>query len=200
MTAPTSIELIINQAIDAAGYGEYIGNIYEGTKEARIALDIYGQTRDAMLSDGNWEFAERNVAGTLLKQAPQAYLATWDPTYPPQPWRFEYTFPSDALKIRAVKPTVVFAPNFDPQPWPYSIDNDSSLTPPQRVILSNVPNALLVYTGRVVDPTTWDVAFLEEFIVALAKKMAPVLKVFETERLLIPEKAQDEMVAKDTQE
>jgi hypothetical protein len=200
MTAPTSVEQIINMALDMAGYPEYIGNIYEGTKEARIALNLYGQTRDSLLADGNWEFAERNTQGILLKQAPNTYLTTWSPTYPPQPWRFEYVYPADALKIRAVKSTVVFVPNFDPQPWPYSVDNDSSFSPPQRVILSQVPNALIVYTGRVVDPTTWDVLFLDEFIDELAKRMAPALKLLEGERLLVPEKAQAELIAKGTQE
>jgi len=200
MSAPTSVEQIVNQAIDLIGYGEYIGNIYEGTKEARIALDLYSQTRDAMLSEGEWEFAERNTNGSLLKQAPNYYLTPWTSVYPPQPWLYEYAYPSDALKIRSVKPTAIFIPNFDPQPWPYSIDNDNSFTPPQRVILSNVPNALIVYTGSILDPTTWDIAFTEELIVKLSSKMAPALKRLETEQVLIPEEREDANTAKDTQE
>lgn len=200
MTAPTSVEQIINMALDLAGYPEYIGNIFEGTKQARIALDLYGQARDAMLSDGDWEFAERNVTGSVLKTAPNYYLIQWTNMYPALPWKYSYSYPSDALKIRAVKPTPVYLPNFDPQPWPYSVDNDNSYTPPQRVILSNVPQAIIVYTGRIIDPTTWDISFLEEFIVELAKKMAPALKALQTEQLLVPEEREDMSIAKDRQE
>lgn len=186
--------------LDRIGYPEYIGNIYEGTKQSRIALDLYSQTRDALLSEGNWEFAERNTNGVLLKQAPTYYLTPWTSIYPPQPWLFEYAYPVDAVKIRSVKPTAVFVPNFDPQPWPYSIDNDNSYSPTKRVILSNVPSALIVYTGSILDPTTWDVGFTEEVILQLARKMAPALKRLETEQVLIPEEREDSVLAKDTQE
>jgi hypothetical protein len=39
-----TIESICNQALDVIGYARHIGNIYEGSKAARVALDLYGQT------------------------------------------------------------------------------------------------------------------------------------------------------------
>ena len=190
----------LNAALTALGSMDRIGNLYDGSLVSKKALDIYGQTRDALMIDGDWEFLERNTAGTLLKTAPSAYLVPWTSTYPPLPWMYEYSYPSDALKIRSVKPTSVFVPNFDPQPWPYSVDNDSSFTPPQRVILTNVPNAIIVYTGRVTDPTTWDADFTEEFILTLAKKLAPGLKGLDIEKVLVPGEAQEKQTAKGTQE
>ena len=190
----------INAALTALGSMDRVGNLYDGSIISKKALDIYGQTRDALMINGDWEFLERNTTGTLLKQAPTVYLTPWTPAYPPQPWIYEYTYPADALKIRSVKPTAVFVPNFDPQPWPYSIDNDNSYTPAQRVILTNVPNAIIVYTGRVTDPSTWDADFTEEFIIELAKKLAPGLKGLDIEKILVPTEAQDIQIAKSNQE
>lgn len=190
----------INAALTALGSMDRIGNLYDGSIISKKALDIYGQTRDALMIDGDWEFLERNVNSVLLKQAPMVYLSPWTSQYPPQPWIYEYAYPADALKIRSVKPTAVFVPNFDPQPWPYSVDNDNNFTPAQRVILTNVPSAIIVYTGRVTDPTTWDADFTEEFIIELAKKLAPGLKGLDVEKILIPEQGQAKQIAKSNQE
>jgi hypothetical protein len=77
--------------------------------------------------------------------------------------------------VRAVKPVPLFGINWDPQPQVYSIDNDSAFTPPQRVILCNVPNAVLVYTGQVTDPQTWDVSFVNALASRLQKYVAAAL-------------------------
>jgi hypothetical protein len=191
---------VVNAALVHLGSMDRIGNLYDGSLVSKKALDIYGQTRDALMINGDWEFLERNTNGILLKQAPSNYLMQWTPANPPQPWLYEYSYPGDALKIRAVKPTVVFVPNFDPQPWTYSIDNDNSFSPPQRVILTNVPNAIIVYTGRVTDPTTWNADFTEEFILELAKKLAPGLKGLDIEKILIPEAGQAQQSAASRQE
>jgi hypothetical protein len=174
-----SPEDVINVALMRIAYPFRVANIYEGSRAAAAALDIYVQTRDELLRQGNWGFAERNVALTLLKQSPQGgYIPpnTWNPgSNPPVPWLFEYAYPDDCLKVRAVKPTPLFVPNFDPQPFVYDVANDSYETPPVKVILCNVAAALLVYTGQITDPTTWEADFTEAMAAALARRLAPML-------------------------
>lgn len=169
---------IVNLALVRVGFDGRIGNLYDGSKASKAALTIYGQTRDDLLYNGDYDFAERSTTLTLLKQAPDTgYIppVAWSSTYPALPWFFEYGFPDDCLRVRAVKPTPLFVPNFSPQHNIYTIDNDNSFTPAQRVILCNVPAAILTYVGRVTDPTTMDVAFVEELAAALGRRLAPVL-------------------------
>lgn len=179
MTLPlTSPEDIINDALARIGYRGRITNIYDGSPAANAALNVYAQTRDEMLRQNDWGFAERTVALALLKQAPQyGYIPpiVWSTAYPPLPWLFEYTYPPDCLKIRAVKGTPLFVPNFDPQPNVFNEPNDYSLVPPAKVIVCNVPSAILIYTGQVTDMTQWDTDFVEAVSAALGRRLAPTL-------------------------
>jgi hypothetical protein len=172
-------EDLLNVALRRIGYRTRVTNFFEGSAQADVALDIYGQTRDELLRKMCWGFAERNVAMTLLKQAPiGGYFPplAWDPTAnPPLPWFFEYAYPSDCLDVRAVKQAPLFVQNFDPQPVVFAIENDNNYAPPQRVVLCNVPNALLVYTGQIFDLSTWEQDALEAFAAVLGRRLAPVL-------------------------
>lgn len=194
---------VANLGLVRIGYKRRIGTVYEGSDAAKLILTVYSQTRDALLSDGNWEFAERNVAGVVLKQAPVGgYFPpnVWTPAFPAVPWMFSYQFPADALKIRAVKPVPLFVPDFDPQPWPYSVDNDNSFTPPQRVILSNVEGAVIVYTGQITDPMTWDVAFTEDLATQVARRIAPALVGLQGLKMIAADAQMENDIADETQE
>ena len=193
----------VNAALVRVGYRLRVGSLYDGSAAAKKALDIYAQTRDELLRQNDWAFAERNVAATLLKSAPQTtngqygYIppATWNGAVnPPLPWTFEYSWPPDCLKVRAVKPTPLLIPNFNPMPNLFAVVNDSYFAPPQRVIVSDVTNAQLVYTGQVTDLTTWDSDSLEMLIDALGQRLAPSLNP-EMLKLLVPEAAQSRATA-----
>jgi hypothetical protein len=80
--------------------------------------------------------------------------------------------PADCLKVRALKAAPIFVPNFDPQPHSFRIANDATYAPPRKVILCNVENAVLTYTGQVTDPTTWEPNFTEALVTALMKRFA----------------------------
>lgn len=169
---------VVNLALRRIGYRLRVGSLYDGSEAAKKALDIYGQTRDALLRAGDWGFAERNVPMNLLKSAPPGGYTpplTWTSAYPPLGWLFEYTYPTDCLRVRAVKGTSIFTPNFDPQPNVFSEENDNSFSPPRKVILCNVPAAILVYTGQVTDPATWEADFVEALAAGLARRLAASL-------------------------
>lgn len=192
----------VNAALVRIGYKLNVGHLYDGSLAASKALDIYGQTRDELLRQNDWGFAERNVALTLLKTAPTAYVppTTWDPTlYPPIPYRYEYTYPSDCLKVRAIKPTPIFIPDYDPQPFVYSVANDNAYTPARKVILTMIPAALLVYTGQVTDPLTWESDFNELFIDALGRRLAPSLASLDVMKIQAGAEAKSMAVAEDNQ-
>lgn len=180
-TSLSSPEDLVNAALVQIGFKLQIGSLYDGSEAAVKALNIYGQCRDDMLRDGNWQFASRSRALTLLKQAPAGGyvpgITTWDPTlYPQQPWLYAYAYDDDVLKMRIVKPSQIFpGPNFSPTPYPFSVNNDNGYTPPRKTILSNVADALGVFTGRVTDPTVWDANFTSAFIDDLGTRLAPAL-------------------------
>src|SRR5258708_3438511 len=97
-TGITSPAAIINLSLSRIGFKGRIGSLYDGSTAAKKALDLYGQTRDELIRDGSWEFAERIVSGTLVKQAPAGgYVVTpWSAANNPDlPWLFSYAYPTD---------------------------------------------------------------------------------------------------------
>lgn len=169
---------LVNDALRRIGFKMRIASLYDGSEASKIALDIYGQTRDELLRQDDFDFAERSLTMTLLKQAPPGgYIppVMWSTTYPPLPWMFEYAYPNDCLKVRAIKPQAIFVLDFDPQPVVFTTANDFAFVPAQQVILCNVPNAIMVYTAQVTDLTTWDVDTVEAFSSALGRRLAPAL-------------------------
>lgn len=185
---------LANQALVRMGYAKgRVGNLYDGSAASKKFLDIYAQARDNLLTQREWDFAERNVSLTLLKSAPiSGYVppTVWNPlTNPPIGWLYEYSYPADCLKIRIVKAVPLFVPNFDPQPNQAVDTNDNNFVPPQRVILSNVPNAVMVYTGQVTDPNSWDVQFVELLAVTLAQVTALALVGAEGAKAMMQEDA-----------
>ena len=179
-TSITSPADAVNIALTRVGYkGRRVGNLYDGSAAAVVALDIYGQTRDAMQRDNDYGFCERNISLTLLKQAPAGgYFppTAWSgATNPPPPWLYSYTYPQDCLKIRSIKSVPMFVANYDPRPNVFAVENDNYYAPPQKVVLCDVANAMAVYTGRITDPQTWEPDFAEAFVDALGRRLAPTL-------------------------
>lgn len=197
----TSPADMINLALGRIGFADSIGSLYEGSKAAKQALRLYGETRDEMLRAVDYGFAERNVAMVLLKQAPPGgYFPpiAWNPsTNPALPWVFEYAYPTDCLKVRSVKPTPLFVQNFDPQPNVFAIENDNSFVPPQKVILCNVPSALLVYTGQITDPLTWEADFVDALAGKLALRLAPVMANMDAAKMEASDTAQSTALAEE---
>ena len=202
-TSITTPEGIVNLALGRIKYPMRIGSIWEGSKAAKEALDIYGQTRDDLLRTNDWPFARRDAQLVLLNQAPAGgYIPpiTWDPANdPPLPWRFQYEYPSDCLRIRSIRPVDVFLINYDPREHRFTVTNDASgnfnnpnFNNPNfniggdgaKTILTNVGSvAVATYSGRLTDPTTFDADFTEAFAEALARRLAPVLTDMEAAKV-----------------
>lgn len=199
----TSAADLANLALKRIGFVLRIGSLYDGSKQAKIILDVYAETRDELLRSGDYGFAERNINMTLLKSAPTGgYFPpnVWDPTVnPAPPWFFEYFYPGDCLKVRAIKATPQFIIDFDPQPVVFAVENDNTYTPAQKVILCNVPSAVLTYTGQITDPTTWEADFCEDFAAALGRRIAPALMGLDAAKLAAADEQQSDSVAENTE-
>lgn len=167
----------VNAALISIGHPRTIANIMEGSDEANAALQVYSQTRDEMLRGGDWYFAQTQVVATLLKSAPaNGYPppVQWDPaTNPIFPWRFEYDYPADCLKVRnmIIAPPVML--NVDPQPtlWREGFDPDLG----RKVVFADVQFANMVYTKQVTNPTNWEADFTEAFIKTLGRALVPLI-------------------------
>lgn len=184
----TSPADVVNVALQRIGYKGRVGNLFEGSTAAKDALDIYAQTRDEILRSGDWGFAERNLNMEMLKAAPPGgYVPpnVWTPASPPLPWLFEYAYPDDCLDVRAIKASELFVIDFDPQPIVFTVANDNTFDPPKKVILCNVPTAILTYTGQVTDPSTWEADFVEAFAATLGRRLAPALVGMEAAKLIV---------------
>lgn len=168
-----TIETVVNNALDQIGYARHIGSIWEGTPPARVALDLWAQTRDSLLLRLEPEWARKDAKLVQNKAAPNVAGSTanydvipWSDTYPPLPWLYEYFTPADCLYPLQVKASVLTLPNWRPRAIPFRHVIDVV-----DVILTNEPNAILIYIARVLDPDLWESDFTDAMIQLLAQKM-----------------------------
>ena len=166
----------INAALGELGRPERIGDIYEGSPTAKLALDVFSEVRDELQRLQDWDFTKRLVPLTLLKTAPAlgySPVSPWTTAYPPPPWLYEYQYPDSCIRVRSIRWSPLFTAIALPRYNNFTIQNDGSYTPARRVILANVPSALAVITARITDPMSWDPAFNQAFYKALATALAP---------------------------
>src|SRR6185436_14394602 len=103
-----SIESVVNQALDRIGYKRHIGSIWDGSIAARVALNAWAETRDALLVRTQPEWAREDMALEVLKSAPELGYDEQTPweagVYPDLPWLYEYAQPDICLVPLALKP------------------------------------------------------------------------------------------------
>ncbi len=193
---------VVNVALIRIGFRERVTDLFDGTPQSDAALNIYGQTRDELLRSGDYDFARRDLDGTVLLQAPQGgYIpgvSAWTKgSNPALPWAFAYAYPEDCLKVRSVRPPALLRINMDPRPYRFAIDNESTI--PARVILSDVSGAVITYTAQVTDPTAWDTDFVEALAAALGRRLAPVLIDKSAARAQAPDEVAAKQIADNEQ-
>ncbi len=183
---------VCNQALDEIG-APSIDEIREGSPSANAALRQYGPTVRALLRAAPWNFARKQRPLDLAKD-----VTNTDGTLPtdvPAPWRYEYLYPQDCIKLRFVPQVSSAQPmvpalmtNLSPPPTqssmgpaPYVIGNDLAVATDSgsademigvTVILTNVFQAQIVYTAAVLNPTLWDSQFLGGVVAMLAARFA----------------------------
>lgn len=163
---------ICNLALDAIGARAEISRMDEGSTPARVLSLHWGPAVEAMLQVAHWNFARKQVALTVLKAAsglPEN--PTGAGAIPPQPWLYAYALPSDMVQARyvmsslssaqgTVAPGATLPVSGPPVRFMLSSDFDSNLND-QTVLLTNEPNAALVYTYRVTNTQLFDGQFVD---------------------------------------
>jgi hypothetical protein len=151
----------------------------------------------------HWNCARKQAPLSLLKAAHgTAENPSGSLPVPPVPWRYEYAYPSDCLKVRFVIPHpslpaagvaplmtnigVSFMPSVNTSlPFVPAIDTDADGNQ-IRVILTNVPRAEAVYTARIANVDLWDPSLQNAVVGALAAwACAPVAGSMERQKLAI---------------
>ena len=187
----SSVEDLVNQSLRDIGFsGPPIGDIYEGSPAARVALEIYGQTRDELIRAASlwtWPFIRGNTAPpnnplVVLKTPPPGGFypgQPWSALYPASGWLYEYAYPPDCLEALAITRPPQFGPDvLDPKPNLWSVGNDlypngNLSDAPQRVIFANYgPDAVLIYRRRVTNLLLWEPQALAVLINAVGRKLA----------------------------
>lgn len=194
---PTLPVDIVNRALDECGI-EAIGDLDDGSKEARAAQRIYWPTLRQMLSAALWNFARKQQQLVLLADRSGQLSAFGDV---PSPWGYMYDWPDNCVHARFVPagpPATATSgvPIFPTQtaisiqrsniPIPFlvtSANRPNQITsnwydveghdPEQtKVILTNHSNAQLIFTGMMQYPDAWDALFEQAMVAALAARLA----------------------------
>jgi hypothetical protein len=149
---------ICNLALLRLGTRSSISSLSETSAEAAACAMLYPVVRDSLLTRHQWGFATRRVALADLGN-------------PPSPWAFRYAYPTDCLQARALHQPVAGGPLI---PFAISGDQDGAGNPMQ-VILSDQPQAELVYTARITSAALFDAAFVEALSWLMAGEMGIAL-------------------------
>ena len=182
---------ICNRALSAIGTRSTISSISpsDGSNEANQCALLYYPTRDALLRSAHWDFARRQVALSQLK------ASTDVPNTCPIPWAYEYAYPADCLKARYIipqlpntgtsTPPLTSAPNvnvvwggYKGPPIRFFVGSDTNSSGNDiTVILTNQPQAMMVYTRQMTNPDLFDAQFQEALVASLAAKLVPPLNL-----------------------
>lgn len=197
MTVPVDI---VNLAADAIGSRAQCSSINpsDGSQLGDVGSRQYEVRIRALLRSAYWNCARRQATLSLLKAArgtPENPAGT-NPQ-PPMPWLYEYQLPSDYERARfipaLVQDTQLAVPvmtgsnlaNFPPVeanvavPFVIAIDEDAGGNQ-IKVLLSNWPQAQLVYTAFIANCDLWDSEFLTAAVASVASFIAPALQFKES--------------------
>lgn len=173
----TSDVAICNLALSAVGSRSSIAALSEGSVEANSCGLHYTPALEAVLQAAHWNFARKQGTAALLKDG-----TVVGGTPPPAPWLYEYAYPADCLQIRYVLPQLASAQGVVPGTVPtqavatapvyfiLSSDTDAGGND-TNVILTNQPQAILVYTKRITNPNLFDAVFVDAFAYYLASRI-----------------------------
>lgn len=179
---------ICNMALQAMGSRSTIASLSEDSNEAINCNILFTPTRDELLQMAQWNFARRTKALGLLKALPGTPENTtsittteWSSDWPPPPWLYEYAYPSDCISARyvvgqslgAVPAGLNASPLAGGRPKRFAIAGDIDASESSIVvILTNTPQAVLIYTGRITQTAVWGASFTQAMVRVLAAKLS----------------------------
>lgn len=153
---------IANIALKRLGV-DLIVNLTDGSPQASVINAVYANTRDRLLRELPWNFAQFRKS-----------LAS-DPTKTPA-FGYAYAYPLPT-KPFCVKVTEVYPPDAI-----YDIENtmDSGGNVTGRCLLTDESTISIRFTGQITDPTQFDPSFVEALAADIAAQVAYALTESET--------------------
>jgi hypothetical protein len=113
---------VANQALDAVIWPVILGDIEDGSDEARICLRAYRQCRMQLLRAAHWNFARNTAPLTLLADATGNSGATYGTLVPNSWFVYEYALPTDCVKVRFI---------------PWNLQSQADLVPAGNIVPPN---------------------------------------------------------------
>lgn len=154
-----SVVQICNIALSRIGQTQFIDSLTEQSKAAELCSLHYDQCREEVIQAAPWPFAEARV-----------YLA--DIGSPPVNWQFRYRYPTDCLQAQYISLPGMRLPPTELRPK-YKVINASG----GRAIVTDMPEAELVYTASVEDTTYFSPLFVTALAWRLGAELAMALQV-----------------------
>jgi len=193
--ATGSVISLCNRALLSIGARAQISSLTEGSTESDACSVLYTPTFESLARTAHWNCLRKQASLSLLAAAagtPENLDGTTLPL-PPQPWLYSYALPNDCLQARFIMPNanatptgVPLTPATQDAPWyvypvgqmPYYVayDTDANNSPIQ-VVLTNVAQAILVYTVNQPNPQVWDSDLQQAFVASLAAYLVPALSL-----------------------
>lgn len=145
---------VCNIALKRLGVG-LIVNLTDGSDQAAVLNAVYNATRDRLLRELPWNFAQFRVR-----------LAS-DPTKTPV-FGYNYAYPLPT------KPYCVKVNETDPPDAVYDIENTADVNGAVtgRVLVTDESRISIRFTGKLEDPQQWDSSFVETMASDLAAQIA----------------------------
>jgi hypothetical protein len=153
-----SVVGICNKALLRIGVNNPIAAITEASKEARACRTFYESSRDVALGEFHWPFAKRRKALALSGTAPEE-------------WGYSYAYPEDCIAAREIDSGMRNLP--EDQRIPFTVEDAEA----GKLILTDEPEAVLIYTVRVEDPNRFSAPFEDALAWLLAAELAMPLSV-----------------------
>lgn len=156
--AEISATRIANMSLSHIGAQSDIESLTEESPAAKECALWYDFARQQALESFDWNFARKRVAGTLHADtisttSNQPYTGTW---------AFRYKYPGDCLSMRKIQSPA--SPPADAIPYTVEL----SLNGDEKTVLTNMENAVLVYTFDQEEVSLYTAGFVVAFSFALA--------------------------------
>lgn len=192
MPSAVSNVSLCNRALLQIGSKVQISSLTEGSTQSDACNTLFTPTFEQLARSAWWNCLQKQGTLSLLKAAASTpENPSGNPPFPPSPWLYEYAYPSDCLKARAIVPSYpsagtgvsVYALNNAAPIWlrgmgqiPFKVAYDTdSVGNPLTVILTNQSQAQLMYTTDQPNPVIWDSQFQAAFVAALGAFLVPPL-------------------------
>lgn len=167
---------ICNIALSRVGASP-IDSLDDKSKSGNSCRALYPTIRNAVLRDYDWAFARAEASPMLKADTFNGYL-------------FSYEYPANCVNVlRIVPPGTPVDISYCSRPLDREIKKNFDIRISSdlnnKLIVTNIENAIIIYTARVLNPTVFDDSFVNALSWCLASELAiPILGSFQLQQSL----------------